>query len=54
MYATHSQIPALTAEYISTVAGVLSVEELSLEEINGFMAMLEQAADESYYMTQWA
>lgn len=41
-YTSHRDIPAVTAEYLKTVAKVRSVYELSLYEINVYLDGLDE------------
>ena len=40
-FKTYEDIPPPTKEYILTVADAKTVEEIPLEDINGFLQMLE-------------
>lgn len=42
-FKTYDEIPTLTKEYIVYVAGIDKLEELPLEDINGFMLMIYDA-----------
>lgn len=42
-FKTFEEIPLMTKEYIVYVSGEKTIEQIGLEEINGFMAMLYEA-----------
>lgn len=42
-FKTYDDIPALTKEYVVYVAGEKNVEDIPLDDINGFMVMLYEA-----------
>lgn len=42
-FKTYEDIPPLTKEYVIYVANTKTVEEIPLDEINGFMLMLYEA-----------
>ena len=45
-FKTFEEIPLMTKEYIVYVSGEKTIEQIGLEEINGFMAMLYEAEQE--------
>jgi hypothetical protein len=46
MYQTHEDVSDLQADYICSVAGVSSISELSIEDVNLFAKEIEQWYDE--------
>ena len=42
-FKTYDDIPALTKEYVVYVAGEKNVEDIPLDDINGFMVMIYEA-----------
>lgn len=53
MFNCYFEIPALTVSYLLSVADADSITDIPLEEINGFLAMLENQANETEYMAQF-
>lgn len=53
MFNCHSEIPSLTASVILSYADADNICDISLEDINGFMEMMEQNANEVEYMAQF-
>lgn len=54
MFKCHTEIPSLTVSYILSVADADFITDIALDEINGFMEMLENQANEVEYMAQFA
>jgi hypothetical protein len=53
MFNCHSEIPSLTASVIMSHADADNISDISIDEINGFMEMMEQSANEAEYMAQF-
>lgn len=43
-YRTYAEIPIFTKEYIQTVANVKDIDQVSLDDINGFLTGLQEYA----------
>lgn len=54
MFKSHEEIPALMVSYMLSVADADFITDISLEEINGFLGMLEDQANEAEYTAQFA
>tara|TARA_Y100001938_G_C8083150_1_gene430351 strand:+ start:743 stop:928 length:186 start_codon:yes stop_codon:yes gene_type:complete len=48
-YTKHTEIPFYLREYLESVSATNSVEDIPLEEINGFMQMMEEVERGKYW-----
>lgn len=54
MFKSYEEIPSLVIGYMLSVADADFITDIPLEEINGFLAMLDNQANEVEYMAQFA
>ena len=50
-YQSYEEIPQIDKDYILTMAKINSITEVSLEEINGFLDMVNNYSESDYEVT---
>ena len=50
-YQSYEEIPQIDKDYILTIAKINSITEVSLEEINGFLDMVNNYSESDYEVT---